>query len=451
MNEPLRRALLRARLREDDIAAHLGVDPKTVRRWLNGRVPYPHNRVAIAELVGADEADLWPDAGGLLAARTRPEELGTVYSHRWAVPREVWVRLFESAEREIAILAYSALFLAEDAGILRILAEKGRAGVTVRIALGDPDGPHAAERGEEEGIGDAMPAKIRNALMDAGYSAAALTAALAGQDVHLLIRLASGSVFYASPVTWPGKNGRPGKHGTRVACHKADDPDQANPEPDESLTLPGTPLYGTVRVGAWHQVHPLIHGDRGWFAGWDGDLPVLPGTVLRVRVDHLPDGRKPHKTMWLWHAGPAPLSCDELWRAYLARFDEEHAFKFVKGTLGLTAAKVRTPDQADRWVRLVMAAFAQLLLARPLAADLRRPWETRPQDNRPLSPGRVRRGFANIRARLGTPAHVAKPTRPGPGRPKGTTKRPAPRHPVPKKTSTTDKPSTQSRRSRVKT
>jgi len=288
-------------------------------------------------------------------------------------------------------------------------------------------------------------------IMDAGYSAAALTAALAGQGVHLLIRLPSGSVFYAEPVTWPGKNGRPGKHGTRVACHKAGDPDQSNPEPDESLTLPATPLYGTVRVDAWHQVHPLIHGDRGWFAGWDGDLPVLPGTVLRVGVEHLPDGRKPHKTMWLWHAGPAPLSCDELWRAYLARFDEEHAFKFAKATLGLTAAKVRTPAQADRWVRLVMAAFAQLLLARPLAADLRRPWETRPPDNRPLSPGRVRRGFANIHARLGTPAHVAKPARPGPGRPKGTTSRPAQRHPVPKKTDTTDKPSTQNRRSKVKT
>jgi len=164
VNEPLRQALLRARLREDDVAARLGVDPKTVRRWLNGRVPYPHNRAAIAELVGADEGELWPEAGGPLAARVRPEELGTVYPHRWAVPREVWVRLFGSAEREIDILAYSALFLAEDTGILRILADKGRSGVTVRIALGDPDGPHAAERGQEEGIGDAMPAKIRNAL-----------------------------------------------------------------------------------------------------------------------------------------------------------------------------------------------------------------------------------------------------------------------------------------------
>jgi transcriptional regulator with XRE-family HTH domain len=164
VNEPLRQALLRARLREDDVAARLGVDPKTVRRWLNGRIPYAHNRAAIADLTGADEADLWPDAGGPLAARSRPDELGTVYPHRWAVPREIWARLFGSAEREIAILAYSALFLAEDTGILRILADKGRAGVTTRIALGDPDGPNVAERGEEEGIGDAMAAKIRNAL-----------------------------------------------------------------------------------------------------------------------------------------------------------------------------------------------------------------------------------------------------------------------------------------------
>src|SRR5436190_1055088 len=240
----------------------------------------------------------------------------------------------------------------------------------------------------------------------------------------------------ADPATRPGKKGRPGKHGMPVTCHN--DPGQANPEPGETLVLPDTPRYGTVRVGAWREVHPLIHGDRGYFAGWDGELPVLRGTVLRVTVEHLPDGRAPHKTMWLWHAGPAPLSLDELWRAYLARFDEEHAFKFAKTTLGLTAARVRTPQQADRWVRLVMAAFAQLLLARPHAAGLRRPWETRPPAGRPLPPGRVRRGFANIRRHLGTPAHVAKPARPGPGRPKGSATGPAPRYPIPKKEAKND-------------
>jgi hypothetical protein len=286
-------------------------------------------------------------------------------------------------------------------------------------------------------------------VLDAGYSAAALTAALRGCPVHLLIRLPAGSVFYADPVTWPGKHGRPGKHGTPVTCHTG--PGQGNPEPDESLILPDTPLYGTVRVGAWHQVHPLVHGDRGYFAGWPGKLPVLRGTLLRVTVQHLPDGRAPHKTMWLWHAGPGPLSCDELWRAYLARFDEEHAFRFAKGTLGLTAARVRTPEQADRWVRLVMAAAAQLLLARPLAADLRRPWEKRPDPARPLPPGRVRRGFPNIRSRLGTPAHVAKPGRPGPGRPKGSASGPAPRHPVPAKSHQTDKQETENSTRQVKT
>jgi hypothetical protein len=177
-------------------------------------------------------------------------------------------------------------------------------------------------------------------------------------------------------------------------------------------------------------VHPLIHGDRGWFAGRT-HLPALRGTLVHVTVEQLPDGRDPHRAMWLWHAGPGPLSLDELWRAYLARFDIEHAFKLLKGTLGLTTAKVRAPEQADRWARLLMAASAQLLLARPLAADLRRPWEKHPDPSRPLPPGRVRRGFRNIRRDLGTPAHVAKPARPGPGRPKGSSKGPAPRYLLP--------------------
>lgn len=164
LNESLRQAMLRARLREDDVAAHLGVDPKTVRRWLSGRVPYPSSRVALADLVGMDEADLWPDAGGPLSGQSRPEEFGAIYPHRWAIPRDVWKYFFESAVHEIGMLAYSALFLAEDAGLLDIIADKASRGVRVRIALGDPDCAAVAQRGQEEGIGDAIAAKVRNAL-----------------------------------------------------------------------------------------------------------------------------------------------------------------------------------------------------------------------------------------------------------------------------------------------
>src|SRR4029077_18803100 len=264
-------------------------------------------------------------------------------------------------------------------------------------------------------------------VFDAGYSAAALTDGLAGCPAHVLVRLAAGSGFYAEPVTWEGKYGRPGRRGAAVHCLEPADfaaadagrsprgrkkPLPPNPEPDATLTLPGTPLYRPVPAGAWHPLHPLIHGDRGWFAGRK-KLPVLPGTLVHVTVERLPDGRDPHRAMWLWHAGPRPLSLHQLWRAYLARFDIEHAFKLLKGTLGLTAAKIRAPEQADRWARLLMAAHAQLLLARPLAADLRRLWEEHPAPARPLAPGRVRRGFRNIRRDLGTPARVAKPARPG--------------------------------------
>ena len=281
-------------------------------------------------------------------------------------------------------------------------------------------------------------------IFDAGYSAAALTDGLLGCPVHVLVRLAAGSVFYADPVTWQGRYGRPARRGPAVHCLEPADftagaghgprgrkkPLPPNPEPGETLTLPDTPLYGTVRAEAWHGVHPLIHGDRGWFAGRT-HLPVLRGTLVHVTVERLPDGRDPHRAMWLWHAGPGPLSLDELWRAYLARFDIEHAFKLLKGALGLTAAKVRAPEQADRWARLLMTACAQLLLARPLAADLRRPREKHPDPSRPLPPGRVRRGFRNIRRDLGTPARVAKPARPGPGRPEGSGKGPAPRYLLP--------------------
>jgi transcriptional regulator with XRE-family HTH domain len=164
LNESLRRAILRARLREDDVAVRLGVDPKTVRRWLSGRVPYPSSRAALADLVGVDEADLWPEAGGPLSGRSRPEELAAVYPHRWAIPRDAWTRFFGSAEREIGVLAYSALFLAEDAGLLGIIEDKALNGVRIRFALGDPGSQCLALRGQEEGIGDAMAAKVRNAL-----------------------------------------------------------------------------------------------------------------------------------------------------------------------------------------------------------------------------------------------------------------------------------------------
>jgi hypothetical protein len=164
LNEMLRRALFRARLSDEDVATHLGVEPKTVRRWIDGRVPYPRYRWALAELLHAKERDLWPELGPTGSALAVPAEVVAVYPHRWAVPRETWRQLFAGATRDVGILACSGLFLAEVPSMTTVLAAKAEAGVTVRIALGDPDCPHVTERGVQEGIDDAMQAKIRNAL-----------------------------------------------------------------------------------------------------------------------------------------------------------------------------------------------------------------------------------------------------------------------------------------------
>ncbi|MGJ6969016.1 NF041680 family putative transposase, partial [Streptosporangium sp. G11] len=121
---------------------------------------------------------------------------------------------------------------------------------------------------------------------------------------------------------------------------------------------------------------------------------------------------------------------------YVRRFDLEHTFRFCKQTLNWTLPRPRTPEQADRWTWLILAAYTQLRLARRLVTDLRLPWEKPLSINR-LTPGRVRRTFRSVHAEVGTPASPPQPCGHSPGRPRGTTRGPAPRHPAIKMTSRT--------------
>ena len=127
-----------------------------------------------------------------------------------------------------------------------------------------------------------------------------------------------------------------------------------------------------------------------------GALPVIEGTLIRLTVDHLPHDRAP-KPVWLWTSRPdaGPAEADLCWQAFLRRFDLEHTFRFLKQALGWTRPKLRDPAAADRWTWLVLAAFAQLWLARRLAADERLPWQQPCLPGR-LTPARVRRGFRAI-------------------------------------------------------
>ncbi|WP_433018114.1 XRE family transcriptional regulator [Kribbella sp. CA-294648] len=164
MNEVLRRAMFDAQLTEVDLSARLAVDPKTVRNWLKGQMPHPQTRAAITRLLGIEETALWPSLCTLGAGRERPSELAAVYPRRMAISQQSWLALFSAAQSEIGVLAYSALFLAEDARLVGLLGQKAAQGVRVRIALGDPEGRNVDRRGVEEEIGEAMSMKIRNAI-----------------------------------------------------------------------------------------------------------------------------------------------------------------------------------------------------------------------------------------------------------------------------------------------
>ncbi len=165
-NERLRTTLLQRGVTPEELAESVGVDPKTIERWIGGRVPYRRHRYRVATKLGVDEAYLWP--GALAAeqvASASESEILVLYPHRWAVPRDIWGQLFDSAEQEIGVLVYSGYFIADDPGLLALFRAKAAQGVRVRILLGDPDSAEVASRGELEDIGDSLASRIRNTIV----------------------------------------------------------------------------------------------------------------------------------------------------------------------------------------------------------------------------------------------------------------------------------------------
>jgi transcriptional regulator with XRE-family HTH domain len=79
-NTALRAAILASGLELSQVARKVGVDPKSVQRWITrGVVPHPRHRWKTCEILGCDESDLWPNA---MTGQTRaPETFGAVSAH----------------------------------------------------------------------------------------------------------------------------------------------------------------------------------------------------------------------------------------------------------------------------------------------------------------------------------------------------------------------------------
>lgn len=170
-NDRLRTGLTKAGVTTDTVSRATGTDPKTVQRWLGGRVPHARHRYTIAALVHESEEYLWPVAPGrdAGAAANSAAEIRAAYAHRADLPVGTWRTLLAGARRRIDLLGYAMLFFPEQhPNLTRILRDKIEDGCQVRVAVADPSAQNTLERDELEQLAGTLPDRIRTTLKHFG-------------------------------------------------------------------------------------------------------------------------------------------------------------------------------------------------------------------------------------------------------------------------------------------
>jgi hypothetical protein len=130
---------------------------------------------------------LWPDAPGVAYGTS---ELVGIYTTRRELPPSTVSALLDAADRNIDVLAYSALWLWDTVpGFVQRVQLKIANGADVRICLGDPVSEAVRLRGQEEGIDDALAGRCRLAAKYARgiHNADSYTVRLSGATLYASI------------------------------------------------------------------------------------------------------------------------------------------------------------------------------------------------------------------------------------------------------------------------
>lgn len=162
MNDRLRLAMTAASMEPESLARKVGVDPKTVQRWLGGRLPHPRHRWKICDVLRQSEQYIWPEvlvgASGIL----QTSEIVAAYAHRADAPSQLWSGMLEGARKNMDLLGYSISFFPEQhSSLAQTLEEKCVSGLKVRISLADPESAEVAARDDLERLGGTLPNRIR--------------------------------------------------------------------------------------------------------------------------------------------------------------------------------------------------------------------------------------------------------------------------------------------------
>ncbi|WP_326568048.1 helix-turn-helix transcriptional regulator [Amycolatopsis rhabdoformis] len=150
-NDRLRTAMLAANLDVHSLAGKVGVDWKTVDRWIGKeRVPHRSTRQKVVAVLGGREEDLWPS----LAADSRPaqseSELVHLYESRSAITGAAWEALLSGVQYSMDVLVFSGAFLVEQYNFIPLVRQKAKAGVRFRLLVGDEAAQAVVQRAVEE-------------------------------------------------------------------------------------------------------------------------------------------------------------------------------------------------------------------------------------------------------------------------------------------------------------
>lgn len=116
-NDRLRSAIAESGHSLETLASEMAVDPKTVSRWISGRVPHARSRIRMAQVLGRDEHYLWPGAMPESAAGGGSAEVVTIWPTRNSVPAEVWAQVL-TAEEQLDMLVYAGGLAVEAYGLI---------------------------------------------------------------------------------------------------------------------------------------------------------------------------------------------------------------------------------------------------------------------------------------------------------------------------------------------
>jgi transcriptional regulator with XRE-family HTH domain len=162
-SERLRGSIASAGMRTAELSEAIGVDAKTVERWITkGRLPHRGHRVNVAKVLNVDETYIWPEI--LTAPATQSAsvaELIELHPSRSSVPHDMWRRLITGTREALDILVYAGTFLFEQHDIATAIRSKAAEGVRVRFLIGDETSAAVHQRAVEEGTSGGLEGRIQ--------------------------------------------------------------------------------------------------------------------------------------------------------------------------------------------------------------------------------------------------------------------------------------------------